>query len=245
MNNWHKRFSQQANWTAELRGYIFDQLVLEKAARLLEIGCGTGAVLEQMHTPAFGLDLQLASLKEAKEHAPTSPLTCANAISLPYTDNSFDVVFSHFLLLWLQNPQGALAEMMRVTRAGGHIIAFAEPDYTQRVDKPAALEKLGAWQRDALQKQGADPAMGAMLAELFHGAGMQIVETGTISMSERGTFDLSDWQLEWDTLESDLAAHIPVKQIQKMKELDLNAWLAGKRVLHVPTHYLWARIAGG
>lgn len=245
MNNWHKRYSQQANWTAELRGYIFEQLGLEKNTRLLEIGCGTGAILEQMHTPAFGLDLQLAPLQEAKERAPTSPLTCADTISLPYADSSFDMVFSHFLWLWLPNPQAALAEMMRITRAGGHIIAFAEPDYTQRVDKPATLEKLGVWQRDALQKQGADPAMGAKLAELFHGAGMQIVETGAISISERSSFDLSDWELEWDTLESDLAAHIPAKQIQQMKELDLNAWLAGKRVLHVPTHYLWARIAGG
>ena len=243
--NWHKRYTQQANWTDELRSYIFEQIKLDQSARMLEIGCGSGAILERMHTPAYGLDRQLASLQEAKIHAPTSPLTCADALALPYADASFDVVFSHFLLLWLPDPSQALAEMRRITRARGHIIAFAEPDYTRRVDEPAALAELGAWQRDSLLSQGADIALGARLTELFSKAGMEIIETGAISMSARGAFDVNDWKTEWDVLETDLVNRIPSKRIQKMKALDLKLWLAGRRVLHVPTHYLWARIAGG
>jgi len=243
--NWHKRYRQQANWTEPLRSYIFEQLDLGKNTRLLEIGCGTGAILERMHTPAYGLDLRLASLQKAKGNTPTTALTCGNALSLPYVNQSFDVVFSHFLWLWVQNPQTALAEMMRITRPEGHIIAFAEPDYTQRVDEPSQLEALGAWQREALQTQGADPAMGAKLTELFYSAGMQIVETGTISKPEREAFDRSAWQLEWDVLKSDLAGHISTERIQEMKAMDLLAWQAGSRVLYVPTHYLWARMPEG
>ena len=243
--NWHKRYSQQANWTDALRAYIFGQINVDQKTRMLEIGCGTGAILQRLQNPVFGLDLQFASLQEAKDNAPTSPLTCADALSLPYANNSFDMVFCHFLLLWLPDPQATLAEMMRVTRAEGHIIAFAEPDYTQRVDEPAVLAPLGAWQRDALRAQGADPAMGAKLTELFYGADIQIVETGTISMSTGGAFDPDAWKSEWDVLESDLAGRIDPDQIRKMKALDLETWQAGKRVLYVPTHYLWARMAGG
>ncbi len=243
--NWHTRYSQQANWTDELRAYIFEQIGIDKTTRMLEIGCGTGAILERLHTPAHGLDIRFASLQEAQCHAPTSPIACADALSLPYADASFDVIFCHFLFLWLPMPEQALAEMMRVIRKDGYIIAFAEPDYTQRVDKPAALAELGVWQRDALLVQGADPAMGAKLAELFFNAGIQIIETGPISMSARETFDVKDWEIEWDVLEADLAGKIPEKRIQKMKELDQQAWLAGERVLHVPTYYLWARMAGG
>lgn len=240
--NWHKRYRQQADWTEALRSYIFEQIKLDQSTRMLEIGCGTGAILERMQTPTHGLDLRFASLQEAKSHAPTSPLTCANALSLPYANASFDVVFCHFLFLWLPKPQQALTEMMRITRARGHIIAFAEPDYKQRVDEPAALAELGAWQSEALEAQGADPAMGAKLTELFFKAGMQIVETGAISTSAREAFDPKGWQTEWDVLEADLAGKIPQKRIHKMKAFDLRAWHAGERVLHVPTYYLWARM---
>lgn len=239
--DWHKRYRQQANWTKELRNYIFEKVGLDQASSTLEVGCGTGAILSTMDIPAYGLDIQLASLKEAKRHAPTSPLTCADAFSLPFANASFDVVFCHFLLLWLPTPQLALAEMIRVTKAGGALIAFAEPDYTQRVDEPAALAQLGMWQRDALKAQGADPAMGAKLAELFYEAGITIVETGAISKSEHVPFNLEEWELEWTTLEADLTGNVADEHIQKMKSLDKLAWQQGQRILHVPTHYFWGR----
>lgn len=242
---WHKRYQQQANWTRELREYIFGKIGLDQLSRVLEVGCGTGAILSTTGFPVCGLDIQLASLKEAQNHAPTSPLTCADAFSLPYADASFDIVFCHFLLLWLDAPKSAVEEMLRVTRAGGHIIAFAEPDYTRRVDEPAALAELGVWQRDALRAQGANPAMGAELAELFYGLGIKIIETGAISNTEGEPFNAKEWALEWATLEADLAGKIPDERIQKMKVLDRLAWENGERILHVPTHYIWARTQRG
>ena len=98
--SWHKRYLQQANWTKELRKYIFEKVGLNKASRALEVGCGTGAILSQIDFPVHGLDIHLASLKEAKIHTQCkSLLTCADAFSLPYADSSFDILFCHFLLL--------------------------------------------------------------------------------------------------------------------------------------------------
>ncbi len=151
------------------------------------------------------------------------------------------MVFSHFLLLWLPKPEDALQEMLRVTKTGGDIIAFAEPDYTRRVDEPATLAELGVWQRDALHAQGANPAIGAELAELFRGAGIEIIETGAISKSAHAPFNAEEWALEWATLETDLTGRIPDEHIQKMKALDRLAWETGERILHVPTHYIWGR----
>ncbi len=238
---WHKRYRQQANWTRELRKYIFSEIELDGSHRVLEVGCGTGAILSTIDLPVHGLDIQLASLKEAQNHVPTSPLTCADAFFLPYADASFDIVYCHFLLLWLPAPERALSEILRITRAGGHIIAFAEPDYTQRVDEPAALTELGEWQRDSLRAQGADPAIGANLAELFYGAGIEIVEAGAISTSAPDSFSAEEWALEWATLAADLAGNIPDERIQKMKILDKQARENGERILYVPTHYCWGR----
>ncbi len=244
--DWHQRYRQQALWTATLRQYIFKKIGLGKTDRLLEVGCGTGAILETLPQPAHGLDLKFASVQKAKGLVPSRfPLTCAHAESIPYADQSFDVVFCHFLLLWLPNPQAAIAEMLRVTRPNGHIIAFAEPDYTRRVDAPTTLVPLGAWQRDALQAQGADVGMGAKLTELFCSAGIQIVEAGSLSTSTSETFDAEKWAMEWDVLEADLAGRIPKAEIQKIKAYDLQAWQKGERILYVPTHYLWGRKARG
>ncbi|MCP4140792.1 MAG: class I SAM-dependent methyltransferase [Chloroflexi bacterium] len=240
--SWHKRYTQQANWTKELRAYIFKEVGLNKESRALEIGCGTGAILSQIDFPVFGLDIQLASLKEAKIHTQgKSPLSCADAFSLPYADASFDILFCHFLLLWLPKPENALQEMIRVTKPNGHIIAFAEPDYGNRVDKPAPLEKLGKWQKDALKKQGANPNMGAGLANLFYEAGITIIETGAISKEKRLPLSADEREMEWATLEADLTGEVSGEDIQKMKRLDFTAWERGERVMHIPTHYLWGK----
>ena len=64
---------------------------------------------------------------------------------------SFDIVYCHFLLLWVNDPLQVVREMARV---GQSVLALAEPDYSQRVDEPAALKPLGEWQTEALTKAG-------------------------------------------------------------------------------------------
>jgi ubiquinone/menaquinone biosynthesis C-methylase UbiE len=241
--NWHTRYTQQANWTRELREYLFRQIGLEVAGRVLEVGCGTGAVLGNIQTKSLhGLDLQPVSLKEARVNAPAASLTCGDALSLPYSDKSFDVTFCHYLLLWVSDPQRALHEMKRITRTGGHVLALAEPDYSARVDEPAELAILGCCQAESLQKQGADPSFGGRLADSFYQAGIELVETGAISSQSDDAPTSAEWELEWAVLEADLAGSVPAAEIQRLKELDERAWARGERILHVPTYFAWGRV---
>jgi len=129
--------------------------------------------------------------------------------------------------------------MKRVSRE--YVIAFAEPDYSMRIDKPEQLVQLGKWQTESLKRQGADPGFGARLAESFFQAGMEIVETGTIQGVGKEP-SLEDWEMEWAVLESDLAGSVSSVEILKMKELDKTARERGERVLHVPTHFVWGHI---
>lgn len=241
--NWHTRYTQQAAWTRDLRRYIFEKVDLIHAGRVLEVGCGTGAILSELPTSPklYGLDIDPAALAECRVHAPDAFLIRGNALQLPYPDHSFDISYSHFLLLWVDDPLQALREMKRVTRSGGHVIAFAEPDYSARVDEPRELIPLGRWQTEALARQGADPTLGARLGELFHQAQIPIVETGTIQ-GQRNEPSPKEWELEWDVIEWDLARSHSDAEIQKMKRLDRQARERGTRQLHVPTHFAWGRI---
>ncbi|HEX2995228.1 MAG TPA: methyltransferase domain-containing protein [Anaerolineales bacterium] len=240
--DWHRRYLQQAKWTRDLRAYLFEKAGLNEANRVLEVGCGTGAILSELpdHISPQGLDIDRDALAQCQVHALAASLTQGNALELPYSGKTFDIVYCHFLLLWVGDPLRALLEMKRVAKAGAHILAFAEPNYTARHDEPRELVPLGRWQTEALRRQGADPALGARLADLFFQAGIQIVETGII---QEAGIDPSpeEWEVEWAVIEADLAELIPDGDLHKMKKLDQQARMRGERVLHVPTSFAWGR----
>jgi len=56
-------------------------------------------------------------------------LSGGDASRLPFADGFFDLTYCHYLFLWLKHPLQALQEMKRVTRPGGWVATFAEPDY--------------------------------------------------------------------------------------------------------------------
>lgn len=242
--NWHNRYIQQAAWTRDLRAYLFDKAGLTQARRVLEIGCGAGAILAEVKASAsrHGLDLDPAALTGCRIHAPAALLTRGDALALPYADKSFDISFCHFFLLWARDPLQALREMKRVTASNGHVLALAEPDYSSRVDKPDELAALGRWQTESLQRQGADVSLGARLAELFFQAGIKIVETGAIQSRGDEALESDEWENEWAVLEADLNGIAAGVEIQKMKRLDREAWARGERVLDVPTYFAWGQV---
>jgi SAM-dependent methyltransferase len=242
--DWHSRFLQQASWTRDLRAYLFERAGLERTQRVLEVGCGTGAVLAGLATPAIihGLDRDAARLAEARLHAPSARLVRGDALELPYPAGTFEITFCHFLLLWVHDPLQALLEMKRVTRPGGYVLALAEPDYENRVDKPDSLVPLGRWQTESLRRQGADPGLGRRAAELFRQAGIRLIETGPLREGGKRPLSPAEWGLEWAVLEADLAGRVPAHDLRRMKQLDEEAWNRGDRLLHVPTYFAWGQV---
>jgi SAM-dependent methyltransferase len=241
--DWHRRYLQQAQWTRDLRSYLFHHIGWNEASHVLEVGCGTGAILSEVpsHASLHGLDIDRNALAQCRVHAPEALLVQANALQLPYPSDSFDIVYCHFLLLWVRDPLQALLEMKRVAKAGAHVLAFAEPDYTARLDEPRELVPLGQWQMESLRRQGADPGLGARLADLFFRAGIELRETGPIQNAGEEP-SAKDWETEWAVLESDLAGIIPRDDLQTMKGLDQKARERGVRTLYVPTYFAWGRL---
>lgn len=240
--DWHRRYLQQAKWTRDLRAYLFQHAGLNERSRVLEVGCGTGAILAELsnQTSLHGLDVDPVALAQCRLHAPHAVLVQGDARKLPYSSKAFDIVYCHFLLLWVSDPLQVLVEMKRVTKMRGHVLAFAEPDYIARVDEPRELTPLGQWQTESLRKQGADPGLGKRLADLFFRAGIELVETGTIQGADREP-SAEDWETEWAVLESDLIGLISRDDLHKMKQMDQDARLRGARTLYVPTYFAWGR----
>jgi len=243
--NWHTRYQQQARWTENVRNYLWKSSGLFSAQRVLEIGCGTGAILETLPVSpgarVFGMDLNLEAVKQAQLYAPATSVMQAAGEFIPFPTATFDLVFCHYLLLWTKNPVTILREMARVTQPGGAILALAEPDYTARIDEPAALMELGRWQTESLRRQGINPSMGRQLAGAFSQAGITLIENG-IHAGGWGPSSPDEAELEWAVLQADLAGKISGEVLQKMKILDEFARREGGRVLFVPTFYAWGAV---
>lgn len=91
---------------------------------VLEAGCGTGLLLERFAafaSRAEGFDLSPGMLEKARERGLS--VKEGSVTEIPFEDASFDVVCSFKVLAHVPDIEKALAEMARVTRPGGVILA--------------------------------------------------------------------------------------------------------------------------
>lgn len=240
----------QAQWTHELRKYIFKRLRLTANERILEIGSGTGAILSELYgttpTQIFGLDINLPYLRFSRKILTTAHLIQGNGFRLPFRGASFYVTYCHYLLLWIKDPAAILSEMVRVTKPGGWVLALAEPDYGGRIDYPQELEILGRWQASCLSQEGANIEAGRQLSALFYQTGLHEVEVGVFGARWSAPLTDQAWESEWQMLTYDLSLANPplveIDSLRKMQEIDRLAWANGQRILFVPTFYACGRV---
>ena len=115
--------------------YLLKIADLENGARVLEVGSGTGALLEHIDLEdlfdLYGVDINNQAIKFSKTFTPYFHLTQADGYFLPFSNNTFSVAICHYLLLWVDDATKILSEMARVTKPGGVVIALAEPDHLE------------------------------------------------------------------------------------------------------------------
>ena len=101
---------------------LYDMLRPSPDSRILEVGCGGGALLallEDKGHRVMGIDLLEEALEAARRITARSEILFADACDLPLADESFDCLVSQHLIEHLKDLPHALAEWRRVLAPGG------------------------------------------------------------------------------------------------------------------------------
>ncbi|WP_338751110.1 class I SAM-dependent methyltransferase [Janibacter alittae] len=104
--------------------------------RVLELGAGTGffslnlkraGLVEDVHVSDLSPGMVEAAETNAERLGFTIEGRVADAESLPYEDDSFDLVVGHAVLHHIPDVEAALREVLRVLRPGGRFVIAGEP----------------------------------------------------------------------------------------------------------------------
>lgn len=132
-------YDEYGSWyeTERRRGYyeIINDLEFEKIAEsvrdrdVLEIGCGTGLLLERTNgiaKSAKGIDLSEGMLETSRRKG--LDVQQASAMELPFPNECFDVTYSFKVFPHIPDVEQALREACRVTKRTGRLfIEFYNP----------------------------------------------------------------------------------------------------------------------
>jgi len=240
---WDEQFTRQAGWTRGTRAHLYRRANLLRAARVLDVGSGTGVLTEELaertQGQVVGVDLDPGMVDFARKQHGKALYRSGDAHDLAFRDGWFDLVVCHFLLLWCADAARVAQEMIRVTRPGGAVVICAEPDYGGRIDYPDL--PLGHWQSLALRREGADPQLGRKLRGLFAQPGVRHAELGLIP----GLWDLAtlraQFDAEWSLWERSLEELVPPDELARIKAADLAAIQTGERLVFMPVFYALVR----
>ena len=183
----HRYFAANADEWDSIRALHVAEGVVEAAVcealgarpfeSLLDLGTGTGRILELLHplySRAVGIDTSPDMLAVARANLDRAGITNAqirlgDIYNLPLPRGAFDAVVIHQVLHFLDDPQRALVESARVLRPGGRllIVDFA-PHEMEFLRQDHAHRRLG-FSRDQVSQWIAAAGLGLDKAEALPG----------------------------------------------------------------------------
>ena len=165
----------QAEWLAPARARLLRQAQIARRRRVLDLGCGAGAVLPELVRRAGGcviaLDIDRRSVMMAAAAAPAAAPLIGDGTWLPLRDASLDLIFCQLVFVWM-DAEAAASEAARVLAPGGVLCAL-EPDYGGMIEHPPAIAARDVWVA-AIARAGGDPLMGRRLRGVLAAAGFLV-----------------------------------------------------------------------
>jgi SAM-dependent methyltransferase len=149
----HQRYSTNSQiWYH----WLFEQIEFPRRPRILDVGCGAGTFWnENRDRLPNGMsltltDLSAGMLESARSTLGDIPIACnvADAQSLPFANESFDLVIANHMLYHVPDTARAIREFRRVLMPGGRCIAATNG--LEHMQELLALTGKGAAERPVM-----------------------------------------------------------------------------------------------
>ncbi len=144
---------------------------------IVDLGCGTGVFTRELsqrfpQAKTTGVDIAEGMIAWCKQQSQSEEYVCADAVSLPFEDNSVDLIFSNLSIQWVEDLEKLFVELNRVLKPEGLLLfttlgpdtlkelkqSFSEVDQYQHVNDFIDMHHVG----DAmLQAKMLDPVVDA------------------------------------------------------------------------------------
>jgi SAM-dependent methyltransferase len=182
-------------YSAPLAPQLVDLAGVAAASRVLDVGCGPGALTAELvrrlgPAAVSAVDPSEPFVAAARERNPGVDVREASAEELPFPDGEFGAALAQLVVHFMADPVKGLREMARVTRGEG-VVAACVWDHGGGKGPLSpfwdAVHELDPAAEDESRRPG---ARAGHLVELFGDAGIGHVEPGELSVQvEHPSFD--------------------------------------------------------
>lgn len=125
---WRRGLATGKEQRGNLQGhldFVNDSGLVRSTSRILEIGCGIGTIVADLHRRGFdatGIDISREAIRYGRDKYKDVHLETHAAENLPFAPRSFDLVMSFDVLEHLTGIDDHLAEVVRVLKPRGHYL---------------------------------------------------------------------------------------------------------------------------
>jgi SAM-dependent methyltransferase len=184
-------------YSAPLAPQLADFAAIADGQRVLDVGCGPGALTAELVTrlgpdSVAAVDPSEPFVAAARERNLGVDVQRATAEQLPFEDDAFDAALAQLVVHFMADPVAGLREMARVTRNGGVVAACVWDLAGGTAPLSVFWESAHEFDPNAEDESKLAGAREGHLGELFRAAGLEDVEEGALTVDvEHPSFE--DW----------------------------------------------------
>jgi SAM-dependent methyltransferase len=173
-------------YSSLLSPQLADLAGVRDGQRVLDVGCGPGALTSELvaqlgPSAVAAVDPSAPFVEAVRARYPGVDVRQCSAEDLPFPDDAFDAALAQLVVHFMADPVAGLAEMARVTRPDGVVVACVWDHGGGQ--GPLSLFWQAARDLDPEVDDESDlsGAREGHLAELFASAGLRQIESTTVS----------------------------------------------------------------
>lgn len=161
---------------------------VEAGQRVLDVGCGPGALVAELvrrvgSETVAGVDPAEQFVAAARQRHPGVDVRQASAEQLPFAEDEFDASLAQLVVHFMADPVTGLSEMARVTRRGGAVAACVWDHAGGEGPLSPYWDAVHALDPEAPDESGLAGARRGHLTELFGEAGIDAIEETSLSVT--------------------------------------------------------------